>query len=65
MVSNQFLHNTHKPKSEPSVRGLYLAGADAGSKGMGTHQSASSGMMVADMVQRYRDKRFGQRSAAS
>jgi prolycopene isomerase len=48
-----------KPKSETSIRGLYLAGADAGSKGMGTHQSALSGTMVAGMVESYRSELLG------
>ena len=40
-----------KPNSKAPVNGLYLAGADAGAKGMGTHQSALSGTAVARMVQ--------------
>ncbi|MBW2713183.1 MAG: hypothetical protein JRC77_05470, partial [Deltaproteobacteria bacterium] len=43
----------HKPSSDAPVNGLYIAGADAGSKGMGTHQSALSGTGVARMVQNY------------
>ncbi|KAA0233567.1 MAG: NAD(P)/FAD-dependent oxidoreductase [Actinobacteria bacterium] len=39
-----------KPKSETSIRGLYLAGADAGAAGMGTHQAALSGTEVARLV---------------
>jgi len=42
-----------KPSSKTPINGLYLAGADAGSKGMGTHQSALSGTAVARMVQQY------------
>jgi prolycopene isomerase len=42
-----------KPSSKAPINGLYLAGADAGSKGMGTHQSALSGTAVARMVQHY------------
>ncbi len=42
-----------KPKSEAPIRGLYFAGADAGSAGMGTHQSALSGIEVARMVNQY------------
>ena len=40
-----------KPKSQTPLRGLYIAGADAGGEGMGTHQSALSGTRVARMVQ--------------
>ena len=42
-----------KPSSKAPINGLYLAGADAGSKGMGTHQSALSGTGVARMVQQF------------
>lgn len=42
-----------KPSSKTPINGLFLAGADAGSKGMGTHQSALSGTAVARMVQHY------------
>jgi hypothetical protein len=35
---------------------VYFAGADAGAAGMGTHQSALSGMAVADMVVEYLDE---------
>ena len=42
-----------KPDSKTPVNGLYLAGADAGAKGMGTHQSALSGTGVARRVQQY------------
>ncbi|MFN8544123.1 MAG: FAD-dependent oxidoreductase [Candidatus Binatia bacterium] len=42
-----------KPSSKTPINGLYLAGADAGSKGMGTHQSALSGTAVARMVQQF------------
>ncbi len=45
-----------KPKSETSVRGLYIAGADAGAAGMGTHQSGLSGTYVARMVEHYLNK---------
>jgi len=45
-----------KPKSETSIRGLYLSGADAGGEGMGTHQSGLSGIRVARMVERYLNK---------
>ena len=48
-----------KPKSQASVRGLYLASAETSSKGMGTHQSALSRMMVADMAEGYRSERLG------
>jgi phytoene dehydrogenase-like protein len=43
----------HKPSSDAPINGLYIAGADAGSKGMGTHQSALSGTGVARLVQNY------------
>lgn len=52
-----------KPKSETSIPGLYIAGADAGSKGMGTHQSALSGMAVAAMVEAYLQPRAGAHGA--
>jgi prolycopene isomerase len=42
-----------KPDSNAPVNGLYIAGADAGAKGMGTHQSALSGTAVARLVERY------------
>lgn len=41
----------HKPKSQTPVRGLFIAGADAGAAGMGTHQAALSGIGVAREVQ--------------
>lgn len=47
-----------KPKSETSIRGLYLAGADAGAAGMGTHQAALSGMEVARMAQHRLNKMY-------
>jgi phytoene dehydrogenase-like protein len=40
-----------KPKTATSIRGLYLAGADAGAAGMGTHQAALSGREVARLAQ--------------
>jgi len=40
----------HKPSVEAPIPGLYFAGADAGSAGMGTHMAADSGMRVAQMV---------------
>jgi prolycopene isomerase len=40
-----------KPKQETSIRGLFLAGADAGAAGMGTHQAALSGMEAARLSQ--------------
>jgi prolycopene isomerase len=43
----------HKPDSNAPINGLYIAGADAGAKGMGTHQSTLSGIGVARMVERY------------
>lgn len=41
---------TKKPKPESPIPGLYFCGADAGYEGMGTHQSAGSGMRVAALV---------------
>jgi hypothetical protein len=46
----------YKPKSEAPINGLYIAGADAGAEGMGTHQSALSGSRVADLVGVYLTK---------
>lgn len=43
----------NKPDSNAPINGLYIAGADAGAKGMGTHQSTLSGIAVARMVQLY------------
>jgi uncharacterized FAD-dependent dehydrogenase len=40
----------HKPSPEAPISGLFYAGADAGSAGMGTHQAADSGIKVAQMV---------------
>lgn len=39
-----------KPKSDTPIRGLFLAGADAGAAGMGTHQAALSGIGVARLA---------------
>jgi len=39
-----------KPKQELSIGGLFLAGADAGAAGMGTHQAALSGIEAARLV---------------
>lgn len=41
----------HKPSPRTPIRGLYLAGCDAGAAAMGTHQACSSGMAVAGMIQ--------------
>lgn len=41
---------TRKPSPRTPVAGLFLAGCDAGSATMGTHQAADSGMRVARMV---------------
>jgi prolycopene isomerase len=41
---------TRKPSARTGVEGLYLAGCDAGSGGMGTHQATDSGMRVARLV---------------
>lgn len=40
-----------KPSVNTSIKGLFLSGADAGAAGMGTHQAALSGMVVAREVQ--------------
>ncbi|MCJ7795871.1 MAG: FAD-dependent oxidoreductase [Thermoleophilia bacterium] len=47
-----------KPNSTAPIRGLYYAGADAGGAGMGTHQSACSGMEVARLVGHHLNKRY-------
>lgn len=47
-----------KPKSETSIRGLFLAGADAGAAGMGTHQAALSGIEVARLAQHCLNKMY-------
>ena len=39
-----------KPSSQSPIPGLYYAGADAGSAGMGTHQAADSGIKVVKMI---------------
>jgi phytoene dehydrogenase-like protein len=46
-----------KPRSETPIRGLYIAGADAGAAGMGTHQACESGTEVARMVGHFLNKR--------
>ncbi len=43
----------HKPRCDTPIRGLYLAGTDAGAAGMGTHQASTSGMLAADAVLAY------------
>ncbi|HET8944431.1 MAG TPA: FAD-dependent oxidoreductase, partial [Dehalococcoidia bacterium] len=40
----------YKPSPVSPISGLYFAGCDAGSGGMGTHQATDSGMKVADLV---------------
>lgn len=40
----------YKPKSESPVKGLILAGCDAGARGVGTEQAASSGIYAATLV---------------
>lgn len=40
----------HKPSPVSPISGLYYAGCDAGSGGMGTHQATDSGMKVADLI---------------
>jgi phytoene dehydrogenase-like protein len=54
-----------KPKSKSPIPGLYFSGADAGAAGMGTHQSALSGMAVADMVGDYLGELRANRKAAA
>jgi phytoene dehydrogenase-like protein len=39
-----------KPDPQSPITGLYFAGCDAGSEGMGTHQASTSGMRVAGLV---------------
>ena len=41
---------TRKPSPRTPIAGLFLAGCDAGSGTMGTHQATDSGMTVARMV---------------
>jgi phytoene dehydrogenase-like protein len=43
----------HKPSPKSPIRGLYYAGFDAGSYGLGVHQAVDSGIKVAEMVLRY------------
>ena len=43
----------HKPSQKTPIAGLFIVGADAGGVGMGTHQSAESGMKGARLVRRY------------
>jgi hypothetical protein len=43
----------HKPSQRTPVNGLFIVGADAGGRGMGTHQSGESGMKGARLVYRY------------
>ena len=47
-----------KPRQEAPLRGLFFAGADAGGKGMGTHQSAESGIEAARLAGYYLMKRL-------
>jgi len=44
----------HKPSPKSPIRGLYYVGFDAGSYGIGVHQSVDSGIKVAEMVRQYR-----------
>jgi prolycopene isomerase len=44
----------HKPSPKSPIRGLYYAGFDAGSSGLGVHQAVDSGIKVAEMVRQYR-----------
>ena len=43
----------NKPSPKSPIRGLYYTGFDAGSYGLGVHQSIDSGMKVAEMVRQY------------
>lgn len=43
----------HKPSPKSPIRGLYYVGFDAGSYGIGVHQSVDSGIKVAEMVRQY------------
>jgi phytoene dehydrogenase-like protein len=47
----------HKPSQKTPVAGLFIVGADAGGRGMGTHQSGESGMKGARLVHRYHTMR--------
>ena len=44
----------HKPSPKSPIRGLYYAGFDAGSSGLGVHQAVDSGIKVSEMVRQYR-----------
>ena len=48
---------TKKPSPRTPIDGLFLAGCDAGSACMGTHQASSSGMIVARMVREAHEAR--------
>jgi prolycopene isomerase len=48
---------TRKPSPRTPIDGLFLAGCDAGSACMGTHQASSSGMIVARMVREAHEAR--------
>jgi len=47
----------HKPSQKTPIAGLFIVGADAGGRGMGTHQSGESGMKGARLVHRYHTMR--------
>lgn len=47
----------HKPAARAPVSGLFIAGADAGGWGCGTHQAVESGIQVADLVFRVHQQR--------
>ncbi|KAA0232673.1 MAG: hypothetical protein EDR02_16435 [Actinobacteria bacterium] len=40
----------NKPDPRTPLRGLFIVGCDAGSKGVATHQAVDSGFRVADLV---------------
>lgn len=47
----------HKPSQKTPIAGLFIVGADAGGRGMGTHQAGESGMKGARLVRRYHTTR--------
>ncbi|MEA1959296.1 MAG: FAD-dependent oxidoreductase [Chloroflexota bacterium] len=51
----------HKPSQTTPINGLFIVGADAGGVGMGTHQSAQSGMKGARLVMQHFIKRQASR----
>ena len=51
----------YKPSQTTPINGLFIVGGDAGGVGMGTHQSAQSGMKGARLVMRHFIKRQASR----